>query len=195
MKTMHTTTAGVVILTALGLTLSGCGESGSGETDHAHGSDTHNHAPALQEATGGEDTHVHDDGSTHAAHEPNPAAHTDADGDHAHHDDEVALDPTVIGEMTVELAQGHGAVEPGKEGHLIVKLPYNDSGATIVRAWIGTEDRTLSFVGMGEYAPSHDDYDIHAMAPDSLPASTMWWIEIEKPDGTKIVGSATPITE
>ena len=97
--------------------------------------------------------------------------------------------------MTIELAQSHGALKGGEEGHLVVKLPYNDSGATVVRAWIGTEDRTMSFVGKGEYAPSHDDYDIHAMAPDPLPANTMWWIEIEKPDGSKVVGSATPLTE
>ena len=34
-----------------------------------------------------------------------------------------------------------------------VKLPYNDKGATIVRAWIGTEDRLKSVAGKGEYAP------------------------------------------
>jgi hypothetical protein len=28
-----------------------------------------------------------------------------------------------IGGMSVELAQGHGAIAPGKEGHLVVKLP------------------------------------------------------------------------
>lgn len=191
MKTTHTTAAGLAMLAALGLTLAGCGESGDG---HAHGPDTHDHAPAQSAETSG-DTHVHADGSTHAAHEPDPASHTDASGDHAHHDDEVALASATIGEMTVELAQGHGAVEAGKEGHLIVKLPYNDNGATVVRAWIGTEDRTLSMVGRDEYAPSHDDYDIHAMAPNPLPENTMWWIEIEKPDGTKVVGSATPIME
>lgn len=171
MKTKHTATAGLTILAALGLTLSGCGESGSGD-DHAHGPDSHEHA---------EDTHTHADGSAMD------------EEDHAH--DETALDPATIGDMIVELAQGHGGVEAGKESHLVVKLPYNDNGATVVRAWIGTEDRTLSFVGKGEYAPSHDDYDIHAMAPDPLPANTMWWIEIEKPDGTKTVGSAAPIME
>ncbi len=93
------------------------------------------------------------------------------------------------------LAQGHGGVTAGKESHLVVKLPYNDAGATIVRAWLGTEDRTASLVGKGEYAPSHDDYDIHATAPDPLPEGTMWWIEIEKPDGAKVVGSAQPITD
>ncbi len=101
----------------------------------------------------------------------------------------------MIDSMSIELAQGHGPIKAGTEGHLVVKLPYNDNGATTVRAWIGQEDRTLSMVGIGEYAPSHDDYDIHAMAPDQLPPNTMWWIEIEKPDGTTAVGSATPILQ
>ena len=95
--------------------------------------------------------------------------------------------------MEVELAQGHGAVAAGVEGHLVVKLPYTDDGATVVRAWIGTEDRTLSKVGKGDYAPSHDDYDIHADAPDPLPEGVMWWIEVQKPDGTKLVTVHNPI--
>lgn len=132
-------------------------------------------------------THVHDDGSVHDDH----AEDNHAEEDHAH--DEVSLGTVMIGDMEVELAQGHGSVAAGQEGHLVVKLPYNDQGATVVRAWIGTEDRTLSYVGKGEYAPSHDDYDIHAVAPDPLPEDAMWWIEIEKPDGTKVLGSARPI--
>ncbi|MHC5002451.1 MAG: hypothetical protein ACYTJ0_04945 [Planctomycetota bacterium] len=144
-------------------------------------------------------THTHEDGSTHEDHGDEPAedaGHADdhaGDEDHAH--DEVPLGTATIGEWQVELAQGHGAVVAGEESHLVVKLPYTDDGATVVRAWIGTDDRTLSFVGKGEYAPSHDDYDIHAMAPDPLPEDAMWWIEIEKPDGTKVVGSAKPIME
>ncbi len=113
--------------------------------------------------------------------------------EHAHA--EVPLGTVIIGDLAVELAQGHGAVLAGAEAHLVVKLPYSDKGSTTVRAWIGTEDRTLSYVGKGEYASSHDDYDIHATAPDPLPANPMWWIEIEKPDGSKIVGSAQPIFE
>ena len=58
-----------------------------------------------------------------------------------------------------------------------------------MRAWIGTEDRLKSVVGKGTYAPSHDDYDIHAVAPDPLPENVMWWVEIQKPDGEKVVGS------
>lgn len=167
------------IALTLAMTLSACTESSSGtQGGHAHGPDSHEHQA--------QNTHLHADGSTHADHADDAQM---AGDDHV----EIPLDSITIDGMTIELAQGHGAVEANKEGHLIVKLPYNDSGTTIVRAWIGTEDRTLSFVGKGEYAPSHDDYDIHAVAPDPLPANTMWWIEIEKPDGTKIIGSGTPI--
>lgn len=132
-------------------------------------------------------THGHSDGSTHDD-------HGDGEGeenhDHAH--EEVSLGTAKIGDMEVEFAQGHGNVAAGMEGHLVVKLPYNDKGATVVRAWIGTEDRLRSVVGKGEYAPSHDDYDIHAVAPDPMPEDAMWWVEVEKPDGTKLVGSVKP---
>jgi hypothetical protein len=115
------------------------------------------------------------------------AAKKDDHGDHAH--DEVTLGKFDIAGHMVEAAQGHGNVEAGKEGHLVIKLPYKDGGQTVTRAWIGTEDRTMSSVGKGAYAPSHDDYDIHAAAPSPLPAGAKWWLEIEKPDGTKVVGS------
>jgi hypothetical protein len=131
-------------------------------------------------------------GSDDAGSSPPPPTPTDAadastPADHAH--DEVPLGKTTIGDMEVSGAQGHGAVEPGKLCHLVIKLPYNDGGSTIVRSWIGTEQRELYLVGKGEYAASHDDYDIHAEAPDPLPADARWWVEIEKPDGTKVVGS------
>jgi hypothetical protein len=134
-------------------------------------------------------THVHADGTTHENHAEDQA--TEPAEDHSH--DEVSLGSVGIGDIQVELAQGHGLLTPGAEGHLVVKLPYSDNGATTVRAWIGTEDRTLSFVGKGDYAPSHDDYDIHAIAPDPLPENVKWWIEIEQPNGTKSVGSAEPL--
>jgi hypothetical protein len=108
--------------------------------------------------------------------------------DHA----EVSLGKFKAGDIEIEASQGHGKVAAGKEGHLVIKLPYKDKGATIVRAWIGTEDRTSSTVGKGAYAASHDDYDIHAVAPSPLPKDVKWWVEIEKPDGTKAVGSIAP---
>jgi len=158
----------------LALGIAACGESsssGSGSHEHADGTTHDDHA--------GDDDHADD---AHAGEE-----------DHAH--DETSLGTVSIDGMQVELAQGHGAVAAGQEGHLVVKLPYTDNGATVVRAWIGTSDRTLSYVGKGDYAPSHDDYDIHAMAPDPLPEGAMWWIEIERPDGTKAVGAAKPIMD
>jgi hypothetical protein len=124
---------------------------------------------------------------------PTVGPEPESDEDHAH--DEVPLGTVTIGALEVELAQGHGALAAGQDAHLVVKLPYADSGATVVRAWIGTRDRTLSYVGKGEYAATHDDYDIHATAPDPLPPGALWWIELEQPDGTKLLGSAQPILE
>lgn len=132
-------------------------------------------------------------GATSAGPTPEEPPTESGEGEHDHAED--PLGTIQVGDLAVELAQGHGGVVAGKESHLVVELPYSDSGATIVRAWIGTEDRTFSLVGMGEYAPSHDDYDVHATAPDPLPENAMWWVEIERPDGTKLVGSAKPLME
>lgn len=152
---------------ALAVLLAGCGGSG-GEPERAQGAS----GPAPEE-------------QADHAHGP--------EEEHAH--DEQSIGTATLGELSLELAQGHGALVAGEEAHLVVKLPYSDSGGTIVRAWIGTEDRTLYYVGKGEYAASHDDYDVHATAPDPLPAGAMWWVEIEQPDGTVLVGSARPILE
>ena len=177
--------------------------SGEGGHEHAgdHGDhDGHEHA----EDHGAHDGHEHaEDHGAHDGHEhaEDHAAHDDHEhaedhiGDDGHEHAEDPLGTVEIGGLAVEFAQGHGGVVAGKEGHLVVKLPYSDSGATIVRAWIGTADRTLSLVGKGEYAPSHDDYDIHATAPAPLPESPLWWVEIERPDGAKVVGSVKPLME
>lgn len=115
--------------------------------------------------------------------------------DHDHDHDEHPLGTVTILDMEIEGAQSHGAVEPGKLCHLVIKLPYNDGGEMIVRAWIGTEDRDLFYVGRGDYAASHDDYDIHVEAPDPLPEDARWWIEIERPDGTRGTGSLPILRE
>jgi hypothetical protein len=133
-----------------------------------------------------------DHGQEHAEGD-NGHDHASEEADHEH--DEHSLGTAAIGDLQIEFAQGHGGVVAGKEGHLVVKLPYSDSGGSVVRAWIGTKDRTRSLVGKGEYAPSHDEYDVHASAPDPLPADAMWWVEIEKPDGTKSLGSVKPLFE
>lgn len=130
--------------------------------------------------------HDHPDGESHSDVDDHAAG-----GGHAH--EETSLGTVNIYGMKVAFAQGHGKLVAGQEGHLVVKLPYNDKGASVVRAWIGNQDRTLSFVGKGQYAPSHDDYDVHSIAPDPLSKDAMWWVEIEKPDGTKVVGSVKPL--
>ena len=147
---------------ALTALLIGCGEKEANSAGQSPSEEAHGHPHD------GEEAHAHEEG------------------------EEVSLGTFKAGDMEIEAAQGHGMVEAGKEGHLVIKLPYKDDGATVVRAWIGTEDRTMSAVGKGDYAASHNDYDIHAVAPSPLPADAKWWVEIEKPDGTKTVGSVAP---
>ena len=97
-----------------------------------------------------------------------------------------------VGGLPVQLTQV-GGIAPGKAAYMMVRLPESDRGASVVRAWIGTEERTLSYVGKGAYARSHDDHDLKVFAPDPLPAGARWWIEIETPDGALLLGSAEPI--
>lgn len=169
---MKNKTATTITALAFSAFLTGCGKDDHGH-EHGDGQD-HHHGTETSEA------HGHDHSMS------------DGHGDHDHAHDEVPLGTFTAGGMEIDAAQSHGNVEAGKEGHLVIKLPHNDAGATVVRAWIGTEDRTLSTVGRGEYAGAHNDYDIHAMAPDPLPENTMWWVEIEKPDGTTATGSIAP---
>jgi hypothetical protein len=173
---MHKATTLTLALSFV-LMLPACTESNSGtDAGHTHGDDSHTHADG---STYGEhdDTHTHADGSTYADH----------DDEH----ESIELDAITIDGMRVELTQNHGPVNAGEEEHLIVRVDGEDILA--VRVWIGTEDRTLSYVGKGEYAVLNDAFEAHTMAPDPLPENTMWWIEIEKADGTKVIGSAQPV--
>lgn len=190
-------TAGV----AVGLTACGKPHAHDGSDDHGHDHGAEGHPEQAAEATtttppsesapvAPTDDHGHDHGD-----------HGQDHGDHGHaaagHDDHapVEMNPVIIDQMTIRLAQGHGVLRAGQESHLVVKLPYSDAGASIVRAWIGTEDRTLSYVGKADYNSNGDIYDVHAMAPATLGEDAQWWIEIEKPDGSKSVGSAPPLVK
>lgn len=154
--------------------LAACG--GDASPDSRPGDDDHGHSH------GPGDGHDHD--------HPDDGAGAD---EHDHEHDEAELGTAKVGELDVVFAQGHGPLAAGEEAHLVVKLPYSDGGATTVRAWLGTADRLQSLVAKGVYASSHDDYDVHATAPDPLPDGVRWWVELEKPDGTRVVGSVAPL--
>ncbi len=179
----------LVTVVVAGVSLSAGCKRDSGGDEQPNAAKTHDAGNADAEQA--DHGHEHPAGVSPSA-GADHAEHAPGEGDHGH---EVDLGTAMFGDLKVSLAQGHGAVEAGKEGHLVVKLPYDDAGATTVRAWIGGKDRTLSYVGKGAYAPAHGDYDIHAIAPDPLPQNAMWWVEIQKPDGTRLLGSAKPIRE
>jgi hypothetical protein len=132
------------------------------------------------------------DGTAHSAGAPAPARAADSTATPAAHDhhDKARIGTVKIGDLEVELSQGPGAIQPGAQCHLIVKLPDDDGGATSVRAWIGVEDRSRSIVGIGVYATMHEEYRVHTVAPIPLPEESRWWIEVERPDGSIMMGSA-----
>ena len=156
--------------------------AGHSHDDHSHGHDDHSH---------GHDDHGHSHDDHSHSHDDHSHSHDDHGHSHDDHDDhgeERPLGTAMVGPYEIEAAQGHGFVEPGKLCHIVVKLPYSDDGASIVRAWIGTLDRDLYLVERADYSTDHDDYDVHVEAPDPLPDGATWWVEIEKPDGMTYVG-------
>ena len=161
----------IFILLTLASYITACSNENGSKVEHDH---------PHSDSASADKNHGHE-------HDEEDHGHEHDEEDHEH--DKASLGSHDIAGIKVEAAQGHGSVEAGKEGHLVVKLPHKDNGATTVRAWIGTDDRTLSSVGKGEYGPSHDNYDIHAVAPEPLPSNSSWWVEIEKPDGIKAIGS------
>lgn len=169
---------------AAALSVTGCEEQGgthdtsTGEHGHADG-DGHDHDGAGHD--GDEGTGHDGDGDGHGGDDGH------ADGDHDDHD-LAPLGTVTVGDMEVEAFQGHGEAAAGKELHLVVKLAGGDA-SSVVRAWIGTDDRYASVVALAEYSAEQGGYELHAVAPDPLPENASWWIEVEMPDGRTHVGS------
>jgi len=145
--------------------IAGCG--GSDDSSDMHGDD-HDHPH------GEHDGHDHGDGQDHGVTEE--------------HGPMMDLANFAIGDMDVHAQQAGGPVRAGQEYVLFVTLPESNAAQPVVRAWIGTDDRTLSGgVATADYEEGH--YHVHVMAPTPLPQDAMWWVEVEQADGTKLVGS------
>lgn len=125
---------------------------------------------------------------TGAAGEPG-LAEGDGQSDVGHDDHGLAsLGTVTVGDMEVQAFQGRGEAAGREELRLLVKLAGGDVGST-VRAWIGTDDRYASVIALAQYSAAHGGYELRAEAPDPLPESASWWIEVEMPDGRTHVGS------
>lgn len=174
--------------TALTIAITGCNEKNTGSSGS-------NAKPAAS-SSHDHDDHDDHDGHDHDEHDGHDHSdHDDHDGhDHGGHShgDEVALGSTIVGEYEVECWQAHGELAAGKELYITVKLPFDDQGKSVVRVWIGTEDRLASVVGRADYSASGKKYEAHAEAPSPLPAGAAWWIEIEQPDGSLHIGTIKP---
>jgi hypothetical protein len=133
--------------------------------------------------------------STPSSHSHGDETHSHAEESHAAEDlhESIPLGSINISDLRVELTQNHGVVDPGEEEHLIIKFTEGDQSTLTVRAWIGSEDKTRSYVGIGEYSADQGVFNIHTTAPDSLMPDAKWWIELELQDGTIYTGSINVI--
>lgn len=98
------------------------------------------------------------------------------------------LGSIAIGTIDVQVLRGRGEPAPGGQLRLIVKVP-DDAATSSVRGWIGTASRFASAMAGADYSEQLGGYELRTTAPDPLPPSAAWWIEVERADGTTHVGS------
>ncbi len=73
------------------------------------------------------------------------------------------------------------AVQIGKvtKGEGVLELKVTGLVNGTVRAWAGTKDAKGAVKAKADYAPDHDDYDVHVEVTEPLAADAKWWIELE----------------
>lgn len=100
----------------------------------------------------------------------------------------VDLGSVDIGAIRVRALRGRGAPSAGQELQLVILVP-DDDGTSSVTGWIGTTARFSSAVVGANFSEQLGGYELRATAPDPLPSSAAWWIEVQRFDGATHVGS------
>ena len=90
------------------------------------------------------------------------------------------LGTQTIGGHSVKAAR-FGDLKPGAEAIVELKVTGGTGKPKAVRAWIGTEGGEGSAKTRGE--AEGDDYDLHIELPQTLPAGSKLWVEIETDAG------------
>lgn len=93
-----------------------------------------------------------------------------------------------IGAIDVQVLRGLGEPSPGGQLRLVVRVP-DGTATSSVRGWIGTASRFASAVAGADYSEQLGGYELKTTAPDPLPPSAAWWVEVQRADGTTHVGS------
>lgn len=93
-----------------------------------------------------------------------------------------------IGTIDVRVLRGRGPAAAGQQLRLVIQVP-DDATTASVRGWIGTDARFSSAVAEAAYAEQLGGYELRTNAPDPLPASAVWWIEVQQVGGATHVGA------
>lgn len=145
--------------------------------DHAHDDHDHDHDHA----------HDHDHGDAFPD-DLEPPDLSPPGSEHVLHSDERLIGDAPIARMDMYGVQALGPVRPGEPARLWVFLSRDDGGRTMVRAWIGTNRRADFDVVLGRYDAERGGHVIDTVAPDPLPPMAQWFVELQRPDGTRHTG-------
>lgn len=104
--------------------------------------------------------------------------------------DLVDLGSVDVGAISVRALRSRGAPSAGQELRLVIVVP-DDDGTSSVTGWIGTDARFSSAVVGARFSEQFGGYELRTAAPDPLPASASWWIEVQRFDGATHVGSVS----
>ncbi len=108
-----------------------------------------------------------------------------AAGAHDHHSDSIKkwdLGTTTIGSLKIEAITQEGAVVPGQEAAFDVIIGEGATPPKALRAWIGVESVEGSAKGKAEKEPDRH-YHSHVRVPATIPAGSMYWLEVEPESG------------
>ena len=102
-----------------------------------------------------------------------------------HHDPTIRkedLGSTTIATLKIEKITQEGPIVPGHEGAFDVIIAEGQQEPKAMRAWIGVESGKGSAKNKLEKEPNRH-YHSHVRVPETLPAGSMYWLEVEPASG------------
>ena len=142
---------------------------------------------SLVACGGGDKDHKDHDHKDHGHKDHSHKDEGARDGGHHHEGERFELGSVKAGAYEIVAVQ---IGKPAKgEGILAIKGKGLEKGAAVVRAWAGDESAQAAIKAKADYAPAHDDFDVHVETGDTLAAGAKWWIEVEPTGGDKVTVS------
>ncbi len=136
-------------------------------------------------------------GSATAKHEHGPGTHQHEAKKKDHHDPAIKkqdFGTTTVASLKFESITQEGAIMAGEEGAFDVVIAEGQKPPKAMRAWIGVASGQGSVKTKLEKEPNRH-YHSHVEVPETIPAGSQYWLEVEPEKGPKAKTSFTYFTE